>query len=137
MSTMRSKTTATLTRKVKVHDGGHYTCTLRKGTRVHWYSVSDNVVEIEALSGKWKGTRTRCYSDAVYQAIEREPATPTLIDRIEAAMTSDEDRDEKQSEYLQTRYERADEQTKQAIDFCFVALCGWSLGTLIKGEEGK
>jgi CO dehydrogenase/acetyl-CoA synthase beta subunit len=75
--------------------------------------------------------------ESVYQAIEREPATPTLIDRIEAAMTSDEDRDEKQSEYLQTRYERADEQTKQAIDFCFVALCGWSLGTLIKGEEAQ
>lgn len=59
----------------------------------------------------------------------------TLIDRIWLAMsTDDEDRD-KQSQYLEDEYNKASEESKKAIDMCFIALCGWSLKTMLERQE--
>ena len=57
----------------------------------------------------------------------------TLIDKIEKQMRTDDAPRARQSEYLKEEYARADKTTKKAIDMCFIALCGWSLETMING----
>lgn len=59
---------------------------------------------------------------------------PTLIDRIEAEMLADDEDREEQSYQLVTAYQKADAAGKDAIDMCFIALCGWSLTTFLKQE---
>ena len=59
----------------------------------------------------------------------------TLIDKVEKAMSSDDEDREYESEILLTTYEEATTEEKAKIDKCFIALCGWSLKTLIDGEN--
>lgn len=59
----------------------------------------------------------------------------TLIDTIENEMSSDDENRGKQSDILRTTYEDADALVRQGIDACFVALCGWTLATLIDMSE--
>jgi hypothetical protein len=59
----------------------------------------------------------------------------TLIDRVEQAMQTDDEDREKQSGYLADCYNEATTAGKRLIDECFIALCGWSLKSLIDGEN--
>jgi hypothetical protein len=63
--------------------------------------------------------------------------TRTLIDIIEREMSTDDDDRDTQSNYLRLEYREASEEAKNAINMCFVALCGWSLETLIEYQQGK
>ena len=56
----------------------------------------------------------------------------TLIDKIQEAMLTDDEDREKESAYLEREYTEASEAEKKRIDMCFIALCGWSLETLLK-----
>jgi hypothetical protein len=56
----------------------------------------------------------------------------TLIDKVQDAMLSDDEDREKQSGYLEDCYNESNEAEKKRIDDCFIALCGWSLKTLLK-----
>lgn len=58
--------------------------------------------------------------------------TANLIDKIEYEMSTDDDNREVQSIYLKNRYLASNKKVREGIDACFVALCGWSLETLIK-----
>lgn len=58
----------------------------------------------------------------------------SLIDRVQAEMASDTEDPDEQSELLKQVYEAADEAGKSALDSAFIALCGYSLSTLIKEE---
>ncbi len=55
----------------------------------------------------------------------------TLIDKIELEMRLDEEDRKEQSEQLEYAYIHSPEETQKAIDTCFIALCGWSLKTLL------
>jgi hypothetical protein len=58
----------------------------------------------------------------------------TLIDHIEDLMASDDVDREQQSDYLRSVYENADPQGRDALDSAFIALCGYSLTTLLVVE---
>ena len=58
----------------------------------------------------------------------------SLIDRVQEEMLADDEDREKQSDYLKEAYEDASENEKKAIDRCFIALCGWSLKTLLEWQ---
>ena len=57
---------------------------------------------------------------------------PTLIDKIQEEMLSDDEDREEQSEELAAAYQQASDEAKEAIDRSFIALCGWSLKTLLR-----
>jgi hypothetical protein len=59
----------------------------------------------------------------------------TLIDKVEEAMSTDDVGRARQSGILLDTYDEATTQEKAKIDDCFIALCGWSLQTLIAGEN--
>jgi hypothetical protein len=59
----------------------------------------------------------------------------TLLDRVQEAMLTDDEDREKQSGYLADCYNEASEEEQQRIDACFIALCGWSLKTLMNREN--
>jgi hypothetical protein len=50
-------------------------------------------------------------------------------------MTTDSDGGDKQAKILQNEYMAATVDQQKAIDRIFIALCGWSLKTLIEGHE--
>ena len=56
----------------------------------------------------------------------------TLIDRIQEELLSDDEDREEQSEYLKRYYTESSEAERRMIDLCFIALCGWSLKTLME-----
>jgi hypothetical protein len=56
----------------------------------------------------------------------------TLIDRIEQHMATDDEDREEQSRYLREAYEKADPAGRASLDDAFIALCGYSLLTLIR-----
>jgi hypothetical protein len=58
-----------------------------------------------------------------------------LIEKVFEEMSSDADGNEKQAEIMEQEYMDATEDQKKAIDRVFIALCGWSLKTLIEGHE--
>ena len=60
-----------------------------------------------------------------------------LIEKIYEEMSTDSDSDDKQAEILQNEYMAATVDQQKAIDRVFIALCGWSLKTLIEGHEAK
>ena len=53
----------------------------------------------------------------------------SLIEKISAAVLEDDEPTEKQSELLVETYLNSND--KQAIDNCFICLCGYSLSSLI------
>lgn len=55
----------------------------------------------------------------------------TIIDRIENLMQTDDEDREKQSRRLVDEYSSAARSAQEVIDGCFIALCGYSLKTLI------
>jgi hypothetical protein len=58
-----------------------------------------------------------------------------LIEKVFEAMSTDGDGNDKQAQYMENEYMDATEDQKNAIDRVFIALCGWSLKTLIEGHE--
>jgi hypothetical protein len=54
-----------------------------------------------------------------------------LIARIFDEMLTDEEPRWKQSQYLRRTYEAANKPERAKLDRAFIALCGWSLDTLI------
>jgi len=58
-----------------------------------------------------------------------------LIEKIYDEMSTDSDGNAKQAEILQNAYAEATVDQQQAIDRVFIALCGWSLKTLIEGHQ--
>jgi hypothetical protein len=58
-----------------------------------------------------------------------------LIEKVFEEMSTDADGNEKQAEIMEQEYTDATEDQKKAIDRVFIALCGWSLKTLIEGHE--
>ena len=58
-----------------------------------------------------------------------------IIEKIYEEMSTDSDGNDKQAEILQNAYAEATVDQQKAIDRVFIALCGWSLKTLIEGHE--
>jgi len=58
-----------------------------------------------------------------------------LIEKVYKEMSTDADGNEKQAQIMEDEYMDATEDQKKAIDRVFIALCGWSLKTLIEGHE--
>jgi hypothetical protein len=58
-----------------------------------------------------------------------------LIEKVFAEMSTDADGNEKQAAIMEDEYMDATVDQQKAIDRVFIALCGWSLKTLIKGHE--
>ena len=58
-----------------------------------------------------------------------------LIEKIYEEMSTDSDGNDKQAEILQNEYAEATIDQQTAIDRVFIALCGWSLKTLIEGNK--
>jgi hypothetical protein len=58
-----------------------------------------------------------------------------LIEKIFEEMSTDADGNDKQAAIMEDEYMDATEDQKKAIDRVFIALCGWSLKTLIEGHE--
>jgi hypothetical protein len=58
-----------------------------------------------------------------------------LIQKVYEEMTTDDYDDDKQSTILKNEYIEATVDQQKAIDRVFIALCGWSLKTLIEGHE--
>ena len=59
----------------------------------------------------------------------------SLIEKIYKEMSTDSDGNDRQAEILQNEYMAATVDQQKAIDRVFIALCGWSLKTLIEGHE--
>jgi hypothetical protein len=58
-----------------------------------------------------------------------------LIERLMAALDTDEEDREKSIERAAWNYEKATPDQQRAIDRIFICLCGWSLRTLLSGAE--
>ena len=58
-----------------------------------------------------------------------------LIEKVLKEMSTDADADDRQAEILKEEYMHATVNQQKAIDRVFIALCGWSLRTLIKGHK--
>ena len=58
-----------------------------------------------------------------------------VIEKVFEEMSTDADGNEKQAQILEQEYMDATEDQQKAIDRVFIALCGWSLKTLIEGHE--
>ena len=58
-----------------------------------------------------------------------------LIEKVYNEMSTDADGNEKQAQIMEDEYMEASEDQKKARDRVFIALCGWSLKTLIEGHE--
>ena len=58
-----------------------------------------------------------------------------LIEKVFEEMSTDADGNEKQAEIMEQEYIDATEDQKKVIDRVFIALCGWTLKTLIEGHE--
>jgi hypothetical protein len=67
--------------------------------------------------------------------LKKEVKSMNLIEKVFEEMSSDADGNEKQAEIMEQEYMDATEDQKKAIDRVFIALCGWSLKTLIEGHE--
>jgi hypothetical protein len=58
-----------------------------------------------------------------------------VIEKVYEAMSTDADGNDKQAEILRNEYMTAPLEEQKAIDRVFIALCGWSLRTLIIGHK--
>ena len=58
-----------------------------------------------------------------------------VIEKVFEEMSTDADGNEKQAQILEQEYMDATEDQQKAINRVFIALCGWSLKTLIEGHE--
>ena len=58
-----------------------------------------------------------------------------LIEKVYNEMSTDGDGNEKQAQIDKYEYMHATEDQQKAIDRVFIALCGWSLRTIIKGHK--
>ena len=58
-----------------------------------------------------------------------------LIEKVYEEMSTDADGNENQAEIMEREYMDATVDQQKAIDRVFIALCGWSLKTFIKGHK--
>ena len=58
-----------------------------------------------------------------------------IIEKVYKEMSTDSDGNDKQAQILKNEYKSASLDQQKAIDRVFIALCGWSLKTLIKGHQ--
>jgi hypothetical protein len=73
--------------------------------------------------------------EGIIKLIRKEVIFMNLIQKTYEEMTTDDYGDDKQSTILKNEYVEATEDQQKAIDRVFIALCGWSLKTLIEGHE--
>lgn len=62
-------------------------------------------------------------------------STVNVIERVEAAMRSDDEDTEDQSERLVEAYQRATPEARAVVDEIFACLCGWELKTILAGRD--
>lgn len=62
--------------------------------------------------------------------------TINILARVERAMASDDERQDKQSSIIEEAYREASPNGQALLDRVFVALCGYSLETILTGNEG-
>lgn len=62
---------------------------------------------------------------------QEENDSQTVLDLIKDEMDSDTDSYQRESGYLLKGYKEADEAGRKAIDDALIAICGWSMETLI------
>jgi hypothetical protein len=65
----------------------------------------------------------------------KEVRNMNLIEKVFEEMSTDADGNEKQAAIMEDEYMDATVDQQKAIDRVFIALCGWSLKTLIKGHK--
>ena len=70
-----------------------------------------------------------------YKAKQKGGENMNLIEKVFAEMSTDADGNEKQAQIMENEYMDASVDQQKAIDRVFIALCGWSLKTLIEGHE--
>jgi hypothetical protein len=58
-----------------------------------------------------------------------------LIEKVFAEMSTDADGNNKQAQIMENEYTDATKDQQKAIDRVFIALCGWSVKTLIEGHK--
>jgi hypothetical protein len=58
-----------------------------------------------------------------------------IIEKVYKEIGTDADGNDKQAEILKEEYMQATQDQQKAIDRVFIALCGWSLRTLLKGHK--
>ena len=58
-----------------------------------------------------------------------------IIEKVFEEMSTDVDGNDKQAAILKEEYMKAAQDQQKAIDRVFIALCGWSLRTLLKGHK--
>jgi hypothetical protein len=61
-----------------------------------------------------------------------EETMPNLISRIEELMLTDTESPVRQSEYLRQCWETASDAERAKIDEALIAICGYSMSTLVK-----
>ncbi len=54
-----------------------------------------------------------------------------ILGLVSELMNTDSENPEKQTEYLVYEYNKANKKTKEALDMAFIALCGYSLKSLM------
>lgn len=62
-------------------------------------------------------------------------ADVNILARVEAAMASDTERQDKQSDLIAEIYEQATRDQREVLDQVFAALCGWSLTSILQGRD--
>jgi hypothetical protein len=90
--------------------------------------------EAEAWAAGMNGARDWCIENDVRYDEDDEP---NLVDRIENAIRTDTDNSVRNSERIRDKYLEASEDARTVVDDIFISLCGYSLHTLIAGEEDK
>jgi hypothetical protein len=73
--------------------------------------------------------------EGIIKLRRREVIFMNLIQKVFEEITTDTEGDDKQSTMLKNEYIEATVDQQKAIDRVFIALCGWSLKTLIEGHE--
>jgi hypothetical protein len=73
--------------------------------------------------------------EGIIKLRREEVKTMNLIEKVFNEMSTDGDGNDKQSAIMEDEYTDAPVDQQKAIDRVFIALCGWSLRTLIKGHK--
>ena len=89
--------------------------------------MSPNGLYFKYFHGHYAVSLRRCYPWQRHGKVR--------IEKVFEEMSTDVDGNEKQAEIMEQEYMDATEDQKKAIDRVFIALCGWSLKTLIEGYE--
>jgi hypothetical protein len=73
--------------------------------------------------------------EGIIKLRRKEVKNMNLIEKVFEEMSTDADGNDKQAAIVEDEYMDAPVDQQKAIDRVFIALCGWSLRTLIKGHK--